>query len=178
MVVRNYPSPRRTSSSLTNTVSSPCGRLLFLAYRSASQKLARISKPQLASVMPARNEIQVSLRSSIRLPDVEGLLVDVLASLAAVTYSRAPASPSADEPRGSVCVDARVNSWTRSFRRQGQHHPIDTEVPPIIRCRISWWPDVASEQVIAQCGWVEGRDRRLFESFWSHVSRKAFNPTQ
>ncbi|KAG8984628.1 hypothetical protein FRB93_006408 [Tulasnella sp. JGI-2019a] len=145
--------------------------------------LVRISKPQLASVMPARNELQITLSRGINLVDVEKLLSDVLGSLSAVEHHSVPPP---DGKGGSFQVQAWAHSWSRSARRQQQQNKqaqIDHNAGqrPILRCRISWWSETKPQKEqdrVVQCRWIEGKDRQLFESFWGHVSRKAFDAVQ
>ena len=79
----------------------------------------------------------------------------------------------------TIRVFAATNTWSRAARRKNQ---MDTNLSDITGAAPALVVDIKimgnkSESIlesswILECTWRLGKDRKLFESFWSHVNRK------
>jgi hypothetical protein len=85
----------------------------------------------------------------------------VLQSINGTSYQEVSEDPDFLTPPLLVC--AKQNTWSRSARRKKVSIPVQTF-------------DVGSLEtqrtLVLEVNWVQGRERPLFESFWSHVCRK------
>lgn len=142
------------------------------------QSLIRISKAQLSNVMPLRNELSQVLLA--RIQDVGVAVRDVLQALPTVGI-QGPLdrdSGEGDTSSSSIAVYATANCWSRSARRrcdrEGNNEAGNVSKAAVLRCSISWasMGGAIENEVLLNCRWAQGRERELFESFWSHVSRK------
>lgn len=147
------------------------------------QNLARISNHALQSVMPPHNTLRQTYegaRSPERLLDT---LKEVLHAQPSVRLEEfGIGSPSA----GNMRVSAWGNTWSRAARRKrkarAESNALRTEEtemqkqeelerPPLIEC-VAHAGRTESGTCFLECRWVRGKDRALFESLWSHLSRK------
>lgn len=162
------------------------------------QHLSRISNPNpsLQSIMPPRNIFRQSFPSpqnQIQLhhpTQPTELLQTVLASIDGVSASQE--IPIEDSTVATffcppLIVHATHNTWSRSARRKNKHNasvasfsptspPSDPESAQSLTCRIGWIEANPLEEystILLEARWIRGRDRLLFESFWSHLCRKA-----
>lgn len=132
----------------------------------ASQTISRISNPALQSIMPSRN----TLRQPVNRP-VQDLFIktkEILTSIGGVTSIRESRNQNGDF---EIVVQASGNTWSRSARRKkASTMDIDerssTEDGKVLECRLS------HSEGFLEFNWLKGRERGLFESFVSHVSRK------
>ena len=81
-------------------------------------------------------------------------------------------------------TQAVSNTWSRAARRKAKlvspDLPTGSSVsignpPPALVVLIQSIPKpkiIHQRSLILECIWLRGKDRALFESFWSHVSRK------
>ncbi|KAG8974400.1 hypothetical protein FRC05_007561 [Tulasnella sp. 425] len=91
----------------------------------------------------------------------------VLDSLPAVRWTQA-AQVDANQPI-TITASATANCWSRAARRRAV--TFSNEGPPVLTCQFAVTSEADSKTNL-HCQWVRGRERDLFESFWSHVSRK------
>lgn len=121
-----------------------------------------------------------------------GAVVDVLTALADVSFASLPSldigtksdytsdtgmgADPIESPRG-FRVTAKRNSWSRKARRARNVIPTaatgDSSVM-IVDLFITQSPQKGRESWVLAGTWRQGRNRELFESFWSHVSRKVY----
>ncbi|KAF9560031.1 hypothetical protein CPC08DRAFT_495149 [Agrocybe pediades] len=112
----------------------------------------------------------------------------VLEPMAGVSAVRAPSTENGDMPH--FLVEAQENTWSRSARRNHKRRgqpPRDAVEPvvdtapadsnsPGLTCSCRVYDGAASDGQPTAAGvefqWVYGKDRRLFEGFVGHVSRK------
>ena len=144
--------------------------------------------------MPPHNTLEQMLAECDRLgvSTAHGAVVDVLTALADVSFASLPSLDigtksdyisdrrmGADPiggPRG-FRVTAKRNSWSRKARRARNVIPTaateDSSVM-IVDLFITQSLQKGRESWVLTGTWRRGRDRELFESFWSHVSRKVY----
>ncbi|KIM74416.1 hypothetical protein PILCRDRAFT_80092, partial [Piloderma croceum F 1598] len=127
----------------------------------------------------------------IRLPDVSSQsfvagsahslhisLMAVFQSIDGASYQEVSEDPGFLTSPLLVC--AKQNTWSRSVRRKKVSIPVQTSdvglletQPPALRCIFGCKMGGTEQQtLVLEVNWVQGRDRPLFESFWSHVCRK------
>ncbi|KAJ6487757.1 S-adenosyl-L-methionine dependent methyltransferase [Mycena sanguinolenta] len=137
-----------------------------------SDNIARITNPQLQTLMPLRNTlrqpIQVPAQSTARLNDI---LSEVLAAVEGTRVVD-------DNSSSRFIIYATKNTWSRAARRKNKHAaPDSSEIPDLnLICSMQWiFRDTAgaeSSETSLECQWMQGKDRSLFEGFASHISRK------
>lgn len=70
---------------------------------------------------------------------------------------------------GLTLIKAKGDTWSRSARRNRMRQEVRSEgVEVVLVCSVMVERD---EEIVYQ--WVRGEDRGMFDSFCSHVSRKA-----
>jgi hypothetical protein len=128
------------------------------------QSLAQISNPNLRGIMPDKN----TLRQCQPYPQATSLnqlittLQSVLTPIDGVSFQDELASD-------SLLVQATSNTWSRAARRKAKLNQESQDVQETtMKCRI-----VCTTDLMVEFSWIEGKDRRMFESFCSHVIRKA-----
>ncbi|KAF7351364.1 S-adenosyl-L-methionine-dependent methyltransferase [Mycena sanguinolenta] len=140
-----------------------------------SDNVARITNPQLQTLMPPRN----TLRQPIQVPAQNvGRLNDILSEvLAAVEGARVVD----DNIFSRFIIYANKNTWSRAARRKNKHATPDTPsaeeiLAPNLICSMRWifseTGDAEGIETSLECQWMQGKDRSLFEGFASHISRK------
>jgi hypothetical protein len=86
----------------------------------------------------------------------------------------------ADRLTPPLLVCATQNTWSRSARRKkaaasiqisdvGSLETQTSALKCIFECAVG---GAEQDTLILEASWVQGRDRHLFESFWSHICRK------
>ncbi|KAJ7461592.1 S-adenosyl-L-methionine dependent methyltransferase [Mycena latifolia] len=138
--------------------------------------VARITNPQLQSLMPPRN----TLRQPFQLPgQAAQRLTEILSSvLSSVDGARIATTETTDPP--FFRISATKNTWSRGARRKQKHGAEDPAAvepfAPNLVCHVRWViPDTLDSggtETFLECQWIQGKDRPLFEAFSSHVSRK------
>ncbi|KAJ7461731.1 S-adenosyl-L-methionine dependent methyltransferase [Mycena galericulata] len=148
--------------------------------------VARIPNPQLQSLMPPRNTLRQPFRFAGQA--MEGLTEILSGVLVSVDGARVVTSETSDDiDLPALIAYATTNTWSRGARRKNIISPEDqaTVQPsaPKLICSLRWiFPErsqVRNTEMFLECQWMQGKDRALFESFSSHVSRKvssALNP--
>lgn len=161
-----------------------------------SQSIARIQNTPLQSIMPRRNTLRQTFSKvnpgapSKHLLDV---LRIVLRSVEGVTImSCEDDTISMDDgdsepiPPPPILVYANRNTWSRSARRKkasalitdnnNNPSPMPGDSPMLkclIKCPVKGEHEGEKEVYgILEVFWAQGKDRALFESFWSHVCQK------
>ncbi|KAG1740617.1 S-adenosyl-L-methionine dependent methyltransferase [Suillus lakei] len=138
---------------------------------------ARISNPTLQNAMPSRNTLHHAFPGARSADILASALRNVLALINGVTVSPS-ATPATYEHSSAMLVHARHNTWSRAARRGKLPESVCADQEsPVLRCSIEFRErssfntssDIPCELVFT---WVEGKDRLIFESFTSHVSRK------
>jgi len=140
--------------------------------------LARISNHALQSAIPSHNNLRQTYENAAS----PGALIDIVRSvLSAHPEMRVEeSSPQAPSAPMSLRVYAWGNTWSRAARRKKKGNDgmqVDvgdrghTRTPALVECIIRGGRKESSACYL-ECRWVRGRDRALFESLWSHLSRK------
>ncbi|KAG0694908.1 hypothetical protein DFH29DRAFT_761649, partial [Suillus ampliporus] len=135
---------------------------------------ARISNPTLQNVMPFRNTLHHAFPGARSADILASALRNALALINGVSVAS-----STSENSSTMLVHARRNTWSRAARR-GRLPELacpDQEAPTLrcsIECREPSPPYISKGNIPYEIvfTWVEGKDRLIFESFASHVSRK------
>ncbi|OAX37931.1 S-adenosyl-L-methionine dependent methyltransferase [Rhizopogon vinicolor AM-OR11-026] len=139
--------------------------------------IARISNPALQNIMPSRNTLHHSF------PDARSayILESALRNVLTIVDSLSVTSMASATPEGSsttMLVHARGNTWSRAARRKRLPAAVSADQePPVLRCSIECCSKVDTPCEIIFT-WLEGKDRSVFESFTSHVSRKVISALQ
>ncbi|KIO20285.1 hypothetical protein M407DRAFT_30076 [Tulasnella calospora MUT 4182] len=128
--------------------------------------LCRVSRSQFAGHMPHPNNM-VQAISQTTVSGVISSTLTILNSLPAVRWSQTPQGD-VSQPV-VITASATANCWSRSARRKAGAFSDDG--PAVLTCQFTVTSE-ADSKVNLYCQWVRGRERGLFESFWSHVSRK------
>ncbi|EJD04864.1 uncharacterized protein FOMMEDRAFT_153997 [Fomitiporia mediterranea MF3/22] len=142
------------------------------------------------ALLPPRNNCEQVLRNSgsVDVAELQEDLTNVLMALSGVTVVSDP-DDHAEEPTSSsdqdrvrcnkesiyLRISATENTWTRAARRSANSRISQSSGKPVVMI-----VDISAkhkqlrtgEQWILMGMWRRGRERGLFESFWSHVSRK------
>jgi hypothetical protein len=138
------------------------------------QTLVRIASPTIHPYLPLPNNLRQpypSARDSTQLLD---LFTQACSGLESVSCKAAISQGGLEV----VEISAKRNTWSRSARRQqkamGAVDPsvtIDNNVAMV--CFVYCARTEAGEFYL-EASWAKGKDRSLFETFWSHTSRKIF----
>lgn len=159
------------------------------------QPLTRPASESLRPYLPLPNELQQSYQpSSSNSISTRAIVERVLASIDCVHFSQLDCSPPAVDstissspllpPLWELLVKASRNTWSRAERRKKTAGATESDstsptAPPMLSCIIqeisSSGPTTGGgghKNLVLRCSWIRGHDRALFESFWSHVSRK------
>lgn len=132
--------------------------------------------------MPAHNTIQQTYTPETSLDILSTAITSALASIEGVS-SRPLQSRGLHSFPNDLCLDVLVSAtgdtWSRAARRRqmrGATMEVDEETAQALVCRVTCAAcsqgTGSSGGAVLQCHWVKGRDRTLFESFASHLSRK------
>lgn len=142
---------------------------------------ARISSPALQGIMPLRTTLYQPLPNITSTALLSGILSQVLADVDGVSVTLDNSS-SGDH---IYLVRVSANTWSRSARRKKTTAPLQTDMPlqsaPVMQCRIQCRhglsPTVTDNHKLQGAyldyQWIDGKERSIFESFVSHVNRKA-----
>jgi hypothetical protein len=73
----------------------------------------------------------------------------------------------------TITSTVRKNTWSRAARRQKRQKIIHEEEKreDLFTFVLEWIEDSENECNL-QISWTKGKDRKLFESFWSHVKKR------
>ncbi|KLO08027.1 hypothetical protein SCHPADRAFT_624344 [Schizopora paradoxa] len=147
--------------------------------------LARPTSDSLRQFLPLPNELQQPYQPTLDHISIRSALEGVLKNIDGVTFTELDSKDSpTSSPLWELLVKASRNSWSRSERRKKNAGNAATESKtiagiPALSCTIREVSPLGpsstidgKSKLVLQCSWVRGRDRGLFESFWSHVSRK------
>ncbi|KAG2137497.1 S-adenosyl-L-methionine dependent methyltransferase [Suillus clintonianus] len=138
---------------------------------------ARISNPTLKNIMPSRNTLHHAFPGARSVDILASALRSVIALINGVTVASS-ATPATSEHSFTMLVHAQSNTWSRAARRGKLPEIVcASQESPVLRCsiesreRLSSYTsrDIPCQLVFI---WVEGKDRLIFESFASHVSRQ------
>ncbi|KAG1750352.1 S-adenosyl-L-methionine dependent methyltransferase [Suillus paluster] len=144
---------------------------------------ARISNPTLQNMMPPRNTLHRVFPGARSVDILAIALRNVLALIDGVSVASS-AAPVASKNSSTILVHARGNTWSRAARRRRLPETVCAQEPQVLHCSIECHEpsssyilkdDIPCEIVFT---WVEGKDRSVFESFASHVSRKVTSTLQ
>ncbi|EPS95464.1 hypothetical protein FOMPIDRAFT_1132490 [Fomitopsis schrenkii] len=144
--------------------------------------IARISNPSVHSLMPAHNTVQQVYPEGTSLEGLLAAVASALATIDGVSFRPLKPRPPHSSPL-APCLDALVSAtgdtWSRAARRRRMREEtmeVDREAAPTLVCRVICATHMGggSEGAGLQCHWVRGRDRGLFGSFASHLSRKVY----
>ncbi|TFK45324.1 S-adenosyl-L-methionine dependent methyltransferase [Heliocybe sulcata] len=149
--------------------------------------LARIGNPTVQHLMPPRNTLRqpFSTTDPSRLSDALQAAVENLDGVIIMNSTlpqRAAPSAGEDLPLADMVVAATRNSWSRAARRKTKSTASAMDVADVdnvvMRCRLQIRRMDRGEggnedRLAVDATWVEGKERTLFESFVSHVMRKA-----
>ena len=127
--------------------------------------------------MPPRNTLRQPFNLFHSKGELESSLTTILNSIHRASVA------GADDTQMSMLVQAAQNTWSRAARRRklagtiesSGTNPVDLALCCRIRCAEAETNDRCksnNENLVLEFEWVAGRDRGLFESFMSHVSRK------
>ena len=104
-------------------------------------------------------------------------LQDMEAKTDSIYERRLETNPTIAESARGFRVNATRNSWSRKARRTRSITPApatgNSSVTIVDLC-ITQSLQKGQEFLVLTGTWRRGRDRELFESFWSHVSRKVY----
>jgi len=127
--------------------------------------------------MPSRNTLQHTF-PGVRSADVlTSALRPVLALIDGLVVKFTTAT-TVEDSSTTILVHARGNSWSRAARRRRLPAIASgDQETPILRCSIGCRSKVDTPCEIIFT-WLEGKDRSIFESFTSHVSRKVTSALQ
>ncbi|KZT18013.1 hypothetical protein NEOLEDRAFT_1165857 [Neolentinus lepideus HHB14362 ss-1] len=154
--------------------------------------LGRIRNPTIQHLMPPRNTLRQPF-STTNLSRLTAALENALANLDSVTFApntvQQTVAVSDDEELllTDILISATRNSWSRAARRKAKNpnaasqSAMEIEASTVVmRCRLQIRRVVHShdradkqEGLVVDASWMEGQDRALFDSFVSHVMRKA-----
>jgi len=147
--------------------------------------VARIQNPALQSLMPLRTTLKQSFPSVWSIDKLYHTLRTVIRGMRGVTIQAESTSQDRSKIHSfELCVHATENTWSRAARRKrltgGSAQPL-TDTAPALFCSISAGDGTVQHNQAGTKGgqislgfqWVRGLDRGLFETFMSHVARKA-----
>lgn len=133
--------------------------------------------------MPSRNTLHHAFPGARSADILTSALRNVLALIKGVTVASS-ATPVVHDHSSTMLVHARSNTWSRAARRGKLPEIVCAgQELPVLRCSVECRErssfhtsnDNACELLFT---WVEGKDRLVFESFASHVSRKVISTLQ
>jgi len=133
--------------------------------------------------MPSRNTLHHAFPGARSADILTSALRNVLALIKGVTVASS-ATPVVHDHSSTMLVHARSNTWSRAARRGKLPEIVCAgQELPVLRCSVECRErssfhtsnDIACELLFT---WVEGKDRLIFESFASHVSRKVISTLQ
>jgi len=134
--------------------------------------IARITSPTIHPYLPLPNNLRQSYPSARDSAQLLGLLEQACLALEGVSCKSATSQGGLEV----VEIFAKRNTWSRATRRR-QNAPgaVDPSVP--IDSNVSMVCVVHCARMEAgefylEASWVKGKERSLFETFWSHASRK------
>ncbi|KAI0926636.1 hypothetical protein AcV7_005525 [Taiwanofungus camphoratus] len=141
--------------------------------------LARIGNPSLRTVMPARNTLQQTYPQA---PSTDRLADVVSAVLGAIDHVSVHPLFDAEHGALDLIVSAALDTWSRAARRKVSSVAMETDgassaaLVCLVKC-ISLTDSALgqmrfTESPVLQFNWLRGRERRLYESFASHIGRK------
>jgi hypothetical protein len=127
--------------------------------------------------MPSRNTLHHAFPGALSADALASILRNVLAPIDGLLItSTNPATPASSST--TMLVHARGNTWSRAARRRGLPAAVSADHEPLVlRCSIECLSKVDNPCEIVFI-WLEGKDRSVFESFTSHVSRKVTSALQ
>jgi hypothetical protein len=158
--------------------------------------LIRSTSESLHSLLPLPNSLyqtyaSITAKSHATLNLTLKSLEELCRELEGVSFTAMPLNLESHE--GSVLVSARENTWSRKARRRldklrkesnvggteslALHDAGESALSLTIRCSFSG-ADKSSKSaegptcLVLEARWTKGKDRELFETFWSHLSRK------
>lgn len=143
---------------------------------------ARVSNPTLQSIMPSRNTLHYAFPGARSADILASALRNVLTHINGITVASS-ATPASHNHSSTMLVHARSNTWSRAARRGRLPETICTDQgSPVLRCSVEYREQSSHTSGDNACEllftWVEGKDRLIFESFASHVSRKVTSTLQ
>lgn len=132
--------------------------------------------------MPPHNTVQQPVPIG-RQQELAAVLKQILDSIEDVNVDCVSTPPGHSSVAfGCYTIEATEDTWTRAARRRRQKEretrsQNDATTPVALICGIQLHYEVAEAksgpgEPYVQFQWIQGRDRALFESFCSHVSRK------
>jgi hypothetical protein len=159
--------------------------------------LTRPGSESLHALLPPPNTFQ-QIYPSITTNSLETLhrtltsLAELCHELVGVKFTRLP-PPTSDSYEVAAMVSAWGNTWSRKARRRLEQlrkgtaggtpgslaldsvalgNTGESALSLTIRCSFSADGGGSATPLVLEASWMKGKDRELFETFWSHVSRK------
>jgi hypothetical protein len=190
---------RGTPSGCKRSVGSNPGLVLIIPtpLSSKMKTLIRSTSESLHSLLPLPNSLyqtyaSISARSHETLNLTLRRVEELCRELEGVSFTAM--SPKMESHERSVLVSARENTWSRKARRRldklrkeevnvgGTESLVlndagKSALSLTIRCYFSG-PGKSPKStgghtcLVMEATWTKGKDRELFETFWSHLSRK------
>jgi hypothetical protein len=139
---------------------------------SRSQTLVRVTSSTIHPYLPLPNNLRQLYPSARDSTQLLGLLAQACSELESVSC-RAATSQSGLEV---VEISAKCNTWSRAARRRQKatgavDTPVTIDNSVAMACFVHCARTGAGEFYL-EASWAKGKDRSLFETFWSHTSRK------
>jgi hypothetical protein len=136
------------------------------------QTLVRTTSPTIHPYLPLPNNLRQPYPSARDSAQLLGLLAQACMALEGVSCRTATSQGALEV----VEISANRNTWSRAARRRqqaagtvGPSSPIDDNIAMV--CFVHCARTEAGEFYL-EASWAKGKDRSLFETFWSHTSRK------
>ncbi|KAG8908949.1 hypothetical protein FRB99_000052 [Tulasnella sp. 403] len=127
-------------------------------------KLCRVPKALFHGSLPLPNELIQSYPGASK----AGLKECLSTLLSGLPLVRLEGTAQED----AFLVHAAANCWSRAARRkQAYSAPIDNIGPTIMTCNLRL-ESGNDNDIQLRCRWIYGLERDIFETFWSHITRK------
>jgi hypothetical protein len=150
--------------------------LILRIFSSIVQKVSPIQNIALRGIQPPQNTLRQPFSQAHSAYSIRVSLMAIIQSIDGALYQEVSEDSEFLAPPLLVC--ATQNTWSRSARRKKMSILTQTSDlletrTPALRCVFGCKIGKAGQQaLILEASWVQGQDRPLFESFWSHVCRK------
>ena len=159
------------------TLVHSCSLVSIFANR-CRQNVSPIQNVALRAIQPLHNTFHQRFSRAGSAHSLHVSLMAIFRSIDGASYREVSEDPDFLTPPLLVC--AKQNTWSRSARRKKVSIPVQTSnvgsletQPPALRCVFECKMEGTEQRMLVlEVNWVQGRDRPLFESFWSHVCRK------
>lgn len=123
-------------------------------------------------LQPQRNTLTKSLLPSISPQRMVDRLIEILHSIREIKIEEKHAS-------STFLIRSAEDTWSRKARRQlATSPPFRDQSPPSLVCSVGVRCSSEKSELSLEFQWIVGRDRKMFESFVSHIGRKVAAATQ